>query len=62
MKKQNKKHRAMREEFAFDLTPDLTDGEVSAPHDHAPAVPQGSSSAGSRADDKPHLGRKGGAF
>lgn len=51
-----------REEFSFDLTPDVTDGAASTSHDHRAAVPQGSETAGSRGDDKPHLGRKGGAF
>lgn len=63
MKKNRKRpYEKNLEEFAFDLTPDLTDGAVTMAHDHRAAVPQGSETAGSRGDDKPHLGRKGGAF
>ncbi len=50
------------EEFGYDLTPDLTDGKHSRPHPRRPAIPQGSHEEYSRADDKPHLGRKGGEY
>lgn len=49
-----------QEEFGFDLTPDLTDGQHSKAHSRRPAIPQGSYQEYSRADDEPHLGRKGG--
>lgn len=48
------------EEFGFDLTPDLTDGKHSKAHFRRAAIPQGSYQEYSRADDDPHLGRKGG--
>jgi hypothetical protein len=49
-------------EFSFDLTPDVTDGRHSQPHKRRPGGIDGGRMHQNRADDKPHLGRKGGEY
>lgn len=47
-------------EFAFDLTPDVRDGAHSVQHKRTPSGLDGGRMHQIRADDQPHLGRKGG--
>ncbi len=49
-------------EFAFDLTPDVQDGGHTAQHKRRPEGIDGGRMHQVRADDTPHLGRKGGEF